>query len=80
MGPLLVFAPGRCRYSGEPVMSEREVINGFDVDALARALFDARSNRRPLTDEEWKRRKASKVFVTTNQMLFEQARAEAEES
>lgn len=59
-------------------MADSEVINGYDIDELARTLYDARAHRaRPVTDEEWERH--ARQFPATHRMLLEDARQLAEE-
>lgn len=50
-----------------------EVINGYDIDILARSLFDSRRLwPQPSTDEEWAVH--AERFPSTHRMLVEEAR------
>jgi len=57
--------------------AKREVINGYDIDILARSLYDARTGSAPATDEVWARHAV--LFPSTHRRLFEEARSIAHE-
>ncbi len=50
-----------------------EVINGYSIDLLARALYDARkAHSAPCTDTQWERHAAN--FPASHIVLMEKAR------
>jgi hypothetical protein len=55
-----------------------ETINGYDIDLLARTLYDVRSmSPTECTDEQWSRH--AEQFSGTHRMLLAEARRIAEE-
>lgn len=64
------------RREGDPMTDEE--INGYSVDLLARALFDARKKiGGEVTDEQWI--KHAKQFPTSHELLMIEARRVAQE-
>lgn len=65
-------------FEREPAKPQPEVINGYDIDLLARSLYDARKRiGGPVTDIQWKQH--AQRFSLSHRLLIEEARGIARE-